>query len=145
MLRTIVQRASNYSNLVVAVVDTARAVARGARGTTFDHVMGASAMNTLVDHLLRGRVRDRNRARAATAEDLKKRIAWLLLVNGWLPLATSDDEAEQQLIEYLERRIDWPSVLNRSERRTLQYRDDLHTPDRARRSGAQERRSRSCT
>ncbi len=119
----------DFRNMLGEFMQIATAVGRGARDVSLGNLARTASMVALTTDLLAARIEKHHPDRAAVVENLTTRIVWLLLIYGELPAATSEERFVEALREFLERKLDWPSLLNRNDRRTIQYDDDAFESD----------------
>jgi hypothetical protein len=118
-----------FRRMLDAIMEVAVAVGRGTRGTALVDLAKAQSLVTLANQLLAGHVRENHPDRAEIIQIVTTRIVWLMLIHGVLPTVTSETVFVKELHDFLERRLDWPSLLGRNDRRTIQYDDEAFESD----------------
>jgi hypothetical protein len=118
-----------FRKMLDAIMEVAVAVGRGTRGAALVDLAKAQSLVTLANQLLAGHVRENHPDRAEIIQIVTTRIVWLMLIHGVLPTVTSETGFVKELHDFLKRRLDWPSLLGRNDRRTIQYDDEAFESD----------------
>lgn len=114
---------------VAAIVQVAIAVARGERDVDLRAVVSAPLIVAVTNELLTGRLTASHPDRPTITNTVALRIVWLLLIHGTLPATIMNQKFVADLSDFVARRLDWPGILGRNDRRAVEFDDQVFESD----------------